>query len=221
MILTQNIAKDGGITHRVDHPTSEVCITGMFLNVACYFKAPEEKLRSIIDYLLGTQLKDGGFNCRYAQKGTHHSSVHTTLSVCEGLWEYEKNDYAYRLDEVRQKRQESEEFLLCHKLFKSDKTDDIISDTFLKMSWPYHWSYDVTRALEYFVKSDHPYDPRMQEALDWLSAQGKDGVWPLNPKRSGQYFFTMEKVSRRSKINTLRAVAILNKYGTQPDQKSR
>ena len=221
MILTQNIAKDGGITHRIDTPVSEVCITGMFLNVACYFKAPEEKLRSIIDYLLGTQLKDGGFNCRYAQKRTHHSSVHTTLSVCEGLWEYEKNGYAYHLEEVRQKRQEAEEFLLCHKLFKSDKTGDIISDTFLKMSWPYHWFYDVTRALEYFVKSDHPYDPRMQEALDWLSAQEKDGVWPLNPKRSGQYFFTMEKVSRRSKINTLRAVAILNKYGTQPEQKSR
>lgn len=221
MILSQNIAKDGGITHRIDHPTSEVCITGMFLNVACYFKAPGDKLKSIIDYLLSTQLQDGGFNCRYAQKGTHHSSVHTTLSVCEGLWEYEKNGYAYRVDEVRQKRQEGEEFLLCHKLFKSDKTDTCISDTFLKMSWPYHWFYDVTRALEYFVKSDHPTDPRMQEALDWLSAQEKDGVWPLNPKRSGQYFFTMEKVSRRSKINTLRAVAILNKYGTQPDQKSR
>jgi hypothetical protein len=212
MILTQNIGNGGGITHSIKYPTSEVCITGMFLNVACYFKAPMEKLQSLIDYLIKTQLSDGGFNCRYAHKKTHHSSVHTTLSVCEGLWEYEKNGYTYRLDEVRQKRKEGEEFLLGHKLFKSDKTDSIINESFLTMPWPYHWCYDVMRALEYFVKSNHPYDPRMQEAIDWLKSKETQGIWPMNPKRNGQYFFTMEKVSRRSKINTVRAMAILIKY---------
>lgn len=214
LILTQNIGSGGGIKPSLSYPTSEVCITGMFLNIACYFKAPEAKLKSLIDFLLSTQLKDGGFNCRYAHKETHHSSVHTTLSVCEGLWEYEKNGYRYRVDEVKQRRSEGEEFLLCHKLFKSDKTDTIISDSFLTMPWPYHWFYDVMRALEYFVKSNHPADLRMQEAVDWLKSQEKEGVWPLSPKRSGHYFFTMEKVSRHSKINTLRAVAILNKYGS-------
>jgi len=212
MILDQNIGIGGGITCNANHPVCEVCVTGMFLNCAAYFKAPEAKLKSLIDFLISTQLKDGGFNCRYADKKTHHSSVHTTLSVCEGLWEFEKNGYTYRLDEVRKKRQEGEEFLLCHKLFKSDKTDQIIQDRFLAMNWPYHWYYDVTRALEYFVKSDHPYDPRMEEALDWLVLQRHEGFWPLRPKRSGHYFFTMEKVSKRSKINTLRAWAILDKY---------
>ena len=212
MILDQNIGKGGGITASFKYPTSEVCITGMFLNCAAYFKAPEEKLKSIIDYLISTQLKDGGFNCRYAHKHTHHSSVHTTLSVCEGLWEFEKNGYTYRLEDVRQKRKEGEEFLLCHKLFKSDKTDHIISEGFLAMHWPYHWYYDVTRALEYFVKSDHPFDSRMDEALDWLVSKRKNGLWPLSPRRNGQYFFTMEKVSQKSKINTLRVLAILDKY---------
>lgn len=220
MILTQNIGSGGGIKPSLSYPSSEVCITGMFLNITSYFRAPEAKIKSLIDFLLSTALSDGGFNCNYARKGTHHSSVHTTLSVCEGLWEYEKNGYTYRLAEVTQKRHDAEEFLLFHKLYQSDKTGAIISDSFLKMPWPYHWFYDVARALEYFVKSNHAYDPRMQDALDWLKSQAKDGVWPLSPKRSGQYFFTMEKVSRHSKINTLRAQAILNKYETEVIGKS-
>jgi len=212
MILDQNIGPGGGIAPNLKYPNDEVCITGMFLNIAAYFKAPALKLNSLIDFLMKVQLKDGGFNCRYAHKPTHHSSVHTTLSVCEGLWEYEKNGYTYRLDDVRQKRLEGEEFLLCHHLFKSDKDGHVISDSFLSMHWPYHWFYDVMRALEYFVKSDHPGDPRMNDALDWLLSQGHDGLWPLSPRRNGQYFFTMEKVSRKSKINTLRALSILDKY---------
>lgn len=212
MILGENIGKGGGITPSIRYQSSEVCITGMFLNVACYFRAPQDKLKSIIDYLFSTQLKDGGFNCRYDRKGTHHSSVHTTLSVCEGLWEYEKNGYSYRLQEVISKRQEGEEFLLCHQLFKSDKEERLISPAFLSNHWPYHWHYDVTRALEYFVKSDHPYDERMKEALDWIVRQGKNGVWPLSPRYTGHHFFLMDTVSSRCKIATLRAWNILDKY---------
>jgi len=219
MILDQNIGNLGGITTSFKYPTSEVCITGMFLNVACYFKADPDKLKSIIDYLIFTQLKDGGFNCRYAHKGTHHSSVHTTLSVCEGFWEYEKNGYTYRIDEVKAKRKEGEEFLLCHRLFKSDKEDRIINPAFLSNHWPYHWHYDVTRALEYFVKSNHPHDDRMNDALDWIVSQGENGIWPLSPRYSGHYFFLMDKASERRKIATLRAWNILDKY--RPEEGSR
>jgi len=212
LIFDENYGIDGGIVHKVGYPTSDVCINGMFLNIAAYFKAPEKKLESMIDYLLSTQLKDGGFNCQYLRKKTHHSSVHTTLSVCEGYWEYEKNGYTYRCDEVIKQRKEAEEFLLIHKLYKSDKDDSIINQNFLSMHWPYHWHYDVMRALEYFSKSKHPYDPRMKEALDWLRSKAKDGLWPLSPHYSGKTFFTMERVSQKSKINTLRAMNILAHY---------
>jgi len=212
LVLRENIGKEGGIVHKPNYPRSDVCINGMFLKFATYFKAPEEKLTSIIDFLLSTQLKDGGFNCQYHKKETHHSSVHTTLSVCEGFWEYEKMGYTYRLNEVRQQRDEGEEFLLAHHLYKSDKDGHIINEAFLSGHWPYYWHYDVLRALEYFTESKHPYDPRMKEALEWLKSKGRDGYWPLSPHYSGPTFYLMEKVSQKSKINTLRAVSILAQY---------
>lgn len=212
LILKENTGKDGGIVHRHDYPKSDVCINGMFLSIASYFGIPQEKLKSLIDYLLSTQLKDGGFNCQYRQKKTHHSSVHTTLSVCEGFWEYEKMGYTYRLSEVRQQRVEGEEFLLVHHLYKSDKDGHIINEAFLSGHWPYHWHYDLMRALEYFTDSKHPYDPRMKEALEWLKSKRKDDLWPLSPHYSGHTFFTMERISQKSKINTIRALTILTTY---------
>jgi hypothetical protein len=109
-------------------------------------------------------------------------------------------------------RQEANEFLLMHHLYKSDKDGHVIDDHFLSMHWPYHWHYDLLRALEYFAFSNSPYDERLQDALDWLESKKKNGVWPLSPRYAGQYFFTMEKVSQKSKINTLRALFVLDKY---------
>jgi len=38
---------------------SDVCVNGMFLNYASYFGANETDLKSIIDFLLSLQMKDG------------------------------------------------------------------------------------------------------------------------------------------------------------------
>ena len=62
LILQNNIADDGGI--QLGPSTSQysdVCVNGMFLNYASYFKTPEIKMHSIIDCLLNEIMADGGF----------------------------------------------------------------------------------------------------------------------------------------------------------------
>ncbi|TXT16698.1 MAG: hypothetical protein FD133_1714 [Erysipelotrichaceae bacterium] len=118
----------------------------------------------------------------------------------------------YKLDEVKRMRQEANEFILMHHLYKSDKDGHIMDEHFLSMHWPYHWHYDLLRALEYFAFSDSPYDERMKDALDWLESKRQNEAWSLSPRYAGQYFFTMEKVSQRSKINTIRATYVLDKF---------
>lgn len=66
----------------------DVCVNGMFLDFASYFLKKEVKLRGIVDYILSQQMEDGGFNCQKNRKGARHSSLHSTLSVLEGLQEY-------------------------------------------------------------------------------------------------------------------------------------
>lgn len=211
-ILTHNTGEDGGVNpHRSKMP-SDVCVNGMFLNYACYFHTPELRLRPIVDFLIDSQLPDGGFNCESNRAGAMHSSLHTTLSVLEGLLAYRCTGYDYRLDELHAIEMEARGFVLMHRLFKSDHTGEVISSRFLLLSYPPRWFYDILKALDYFQAAGAPYDPRMQDAIDVvLKKCRKDGRWPLQGKHAGRLHFEMESGREPSRWNTLRALRVLRR----------
>ena len=70
------------------------------------------------------------------RRGAVHSSLHTTISVLEGLLEFQKAGYTYRTNELRSARKSAEEFVLMHQLFLSDRTGKIIRKEFLNLSYP-------------------------------------------------------------------------------------
>lgn len=213
LILNTEKGPDGGIRPISAEQKCDVCINGMFLNYACYFGADEKKLNSIIDFILEQVMKDGGFNCRFNRHGAKHSSLHSTLSVLEGITEYEKNGYAYRLDELKAAKQSSIEFILLHQLFISDRTGQIINKDFLKLTYPGRWRYDILRALDYFQYAQVTWDERMQPAIDvLLKKQNKDDTWNVQAKYPGQLHFEMEKAGKPSRWNTLRALRVLGFY---------
>ncbi len=205
---------DGGILPIGAEKKSDVCVNGMFLNYAAYFLMEENELTSIVDFLLSEHMKDGGFNCNSNTIGATHSSLHSTISVLEGILEYAKNGYRYRLEALREAEEASREFLLQHRLFRSDRTGDIIDKRMLMLSYPSRWKYDILRALDYFQFARVNYDPRMQDALDVLKdKRRKDGKWPVQAKHPGQTHFDMEKTGGPSRWNTLRALKVLKHFG--------
>jgi hypothetical protein len=166
LITQDRKSEDGGINPAKTIKQSDVCVNGMFLNYACYFHMPEAPLQSVVDFLTSEQMPDGGFNCQSNQGGAVHSSLHTTLSVLEGILEYARNGYTYRLAELERMAAESREFILQHRLFRSDHTGEVIDQKFLMLSYPSRWRYDILRALDYFQDAGIAYDPRMQDALN-------------------------------------------------------
>ena len=83
LALERHQAPDGGF-----NPTqieqSDACMNGMFLAFGCYFGADARRLQSVVDFLLGQRMPDGGFNCRSNRdRGVRVGSVHTTASVIE------------------------------------------------------------------------------------------------------------------------------------------
>lgn len=218
LILRTRKSADGGINPAKTVPSSDVCVNGMFLNYACYFGTGEDDLKSIVDFLLSQQMPDGGFNCFSNQGSAKHSSLHTTISVLEGILEYHKNGYKYRLGELNKARNESEEFMLEHKLFKSHRTGEVIDKRFLMLSYPSRWRYDILRAMDYFQSAaspikqslTHPIDPRMDDAKEvLLKKRRSDGTWPLQAKHPGKTHFDMEETGKPSRWNTLRALRVL------------
>lgn len=197
-----------GTTRRCD-----VCVNGMFLNYACYFGAKENDLKSIIDFLLEEKMPDGGFNCNSNGKGAVHSSLHTTLSVLEGILEYERNGYSYRLQELKLAQQTAQEFILMHKLFRSDKTGNIIKHQFTQLHYPCRWFYDFLKALDYFQLAGAKYDERMDDALELLlKKRTTEGLWKLASGYPGKTYFQMELAGKPSRWNTLRAMRVLKHF---------
>lgn len=213
-VLKTEKGPDGGVLPIGSSRKSDVCVNGMLLNIAAYFQAKETDLQSVVDFLLSERVADGGFNCRSNRQGCVHSSLHSTISVAEGIWEYQRNGYTYRLPELLDAAATSQEFMLMHRLFKSDKTGLVIDPKMTALPYPSRWKYDILRALDYFQKAGTPYDDRMQDALDLLlSKRTPDGRWKLQSGQAGQVHFNMEKAGQPSRWNTLRALRVLRRYG--------
>lgn len=212
MLLDQSVFKDGGINYSKTVKISDVCITGMVVNFASYFQYIDKRVNGLIDYLLSVQLPDGGWNCEH-HRGATHSSLHTTISVLEGLLEYRKAGAIYKLEEIKVAENKGQEFILEHKLFQSHRTGKTIDAKMLMLSYPYRWRYDILRALDYFQFTNMKYDNRMDAAIEiLLKKQRKDGTWPLQRKHPGQVHFDMEQTGKPSRWNTLRALRVLNKF---------
>lgn len=214
IIANENKGEDGGINPGKTIKESDVCVNGMFLTYACYFGIEADHLNSIIDFILEQQLPDGGFNCQYNRQGARHSSMHSTISLLEGMWEYKRSGYRYRLSELEKAAEQARQFLLMHHLFKSDRTGEIIHKNFLRLSFPGRWYYDILRALDYFQDAGIAWDERMRDAIEvLLDKRRSDGRWPLQAKIPGKVHFEMEKPGKPSRWNTLRALRVLKRYG--------
>src|SRR5262249_19171030 len=64
----------------------DLCHLGFWLRIGSHFVPQDERLRQILDFVLGVQMGDGGWNCQIRTKPkTRHSSFHTTFNILEGL----------------------------------------------------------------------------------------------------------------------------------------
>ena len=214
LVLNSCKAKDGGI--RLGPSTaqhSDICVNAMFLNYASYFRTDEQELRPVLDSILNEIMPDGGFNCRTTRSGAHHSSLHTTISVLEGLIEFLKCGYRYRSNDIKDARKSAEEFILKHQLFISDRTGKIIRKEFLKLTYPGRWKFDILRGLDYFQYTGNKWDDRMDQAIQVIQKKrNKNGTWNMQAAHPGQQHFVMEKAGKPSRWNTLRAMRVLKHF---------
>jgi hypothetical protein len=206
LLLDQGLQSDGGINY--GWSPSETCITGMVLSILSAFAYDDDRLDTVADHLLDQQMLDGGWNCR-RRFGATHASVHTTISVLEGLRHYELHRRR-RVGAVQAAQHRGREFLLVHRLFRSHRTGAVIKPIFIRFSFPPRWHYDILRALDYFQAVNAPRDPRLAEAIDIVrSTRGKDGRWPLQNCYKGKTYFELERLGAPSRWNTLRALRVL------------
>ncbi len=186
---------------------AEPCINGRVLAAGAYFGEASERL---VDRLLSQQLLDGGWNC-YAPPSTR-SSFHSTISVLEGLLEYEQAKGATaRITDARRRGQE---YLLARGMLRSLSTGEVVNPEWAQLSFPTRWHYDVLRGLDYLRRARVEPDERVAEPIALVeSKRDADGRWPLENPHAGEVHFELEAgAGKPSRWNTLRAIRVSSWY---------
>ena len=100
--------------------------------------------------------------------------------------------------------------MLAHRLYRSDRTGEVISARFTDLTYPWHWHYTVLRGLDHMRLTPAISDERAEDALELLRhARKPNGRWPLQKRIPGTVLVEMEKPGEDSRWNTLRALRIL------------
>lgn len=197
---------DGGLNLAKTIRQPETCITAMLVFLAAAFGHDDDRVDSVVEWLLVQQLDDGGWNCETIRSGSVHGSFHTTISVLEALDAYRRAQGEVAVDGALVG---GRDFFLAHRLYRSHRTGDIVDPVFARFPFPPQWHFDVMRGLEHLIATDATRDPRLGDAIDEiLRTRRRDGRWPTFARYPGREWFRMETrgPSRWSTLRALRAV---------------
>jgi hypothetical protein len=188
----------------------EECINGRAAADGAYFGVD---MAPLIKTLLETRLNDGGWNCE-RERGSVRSSIDSTISVLEGLLEFERATDG-GTPESREGRRSGEEYLLKRDMFRRLTTGQPVKEKYTELLFPSRWHYNILWGLDY-MRATSLYDgkkpdPRLKEAIEILrSKRTKDGKWLLEWDHPGRRWVNMnEGVGKPSKWLTLKALRVL------------
>ena len=114
------------------------------------------------------------------------------------------------MDAAAARRIRIPKFMLSHRLYRSDRTGEVISARFTHLTYPWHWHYTFLRGLDYLRLVPAISDERLADPIDLLCEKRKpNGRWPLQKRIPGTMLVETEKPGQESRWNTLRALRVL------------
>ena len=194
----------------------DLCHLGFWLGLGAHFLSGDERLPPLAEAVVAAQFDDGGWNCHMRNHPrTHHSSFHTTFNVLENLRIASARGVVAERT-LRDAEARALEFMLAHRLYRSDETGEVITERFTHLTYPWHWHYTVLRGLDYMRLTPEIDDPRLDDPIQLLRDQRKpNGRWPLQKRIPGTLLVEMERPGGDSRWNTLRALRILRARGDE------
>jgi hypothetical protein len=192
----------------------DLCHLGFWLGLGAHFLEADQRLPALGEAVLSAQLEDGGWNCRLRNyPKTRHSSFHTTFNVLENL-QIAAARGAVPKRAFGDAEARALEFMLAHRLYRSDRTGEVVSERFTQLTYPWHWHYTVLRGLDYMRMTPAIADERLADAIELLLEKRRpNGRWPLQTRIPGKLLVEMEKPGGDSRWNTLRALRVMRASG--------
>jgi hypothetical protein len=178
----------GGLTYAKGLP-SFPCFTGTILGsmVRMGYGEDDNRVKDLSGWIAGQMRPDGGWLCPPRMMSfvvdETHSCFTATFYATAGL-------VALNSPDERQKiaRESGLEFLLNHKLFRSDRSNRVLCNRWLETGFPNFNYYSLLRGAKLIADAGLAADSRADEAYDYLlKARQENGSWlqgwiPPQPK---------------------------------------
>ncbi len=168
----------------------------------------DERTERALDYLLRTQLDDGGWLCYERVKKTH-ACFWATAKV---LRAFEALPQEKQTGRVLDAQQRAVDLFLDNGLYRHHSEFGTVSTRWFEFARPLFASTDLLEVLELIAPNVSPDDQRMQEGLEIvLGKRDESGRWPTERQIPVRRDFPIEfeKPGQPSKWVTLHALVTL------------
>lgn len=226
-----NLPGEGWATARYKNRYAEECSNGRMLFTFNHFGyGSDPRVKAAAAWLVANQMIDGGWNCAHRPKAHpdaggmyrmdhvckrgmpgHHSSLFSTLAALKGLGTIARPPRAVIKRGI--------EFLLVHRLYRSERTGRAIYGWPPALLFPPHLLYDGLQPLRVLAMLGARSDARLDEAIDLLEARAdRQGRWPVDgaplpPSGDPAFTLTLDTPRKPSKWVTVHALAALRHFG--------
>ncbi len=133
----------------------EPCVTGNMARTLTVLGFEEDpRVREMFEWLVRYPLPDGGWNCEPGSWGKEvfHSSF---MSTVEPLWAFSALPVQKWPKGAKEVVERACEFMLIHRLYKSDKTGQVINEDWTRLHFPLFYFYDILHGLRVLTALDY------------------------------------------------------------------
>jgi hypothetical protein len=185
------------------------CFTANAVHFLCWFGyGDDERTEGALDYLLRTQLDDGGWLCSERVKKTH-TCFWATAKVLRALSALPQER---QTPQVQEAQKQAVDLFLDKGLYHHHSEFGKVSTRWFEFARPLFASTDVLEVLELLAPQVSPDDERIQEGLEMvLAKQDSRGRWPTEREVRVRKTFPIgfDEVGQPSKSVTLHALVML------------
>ena len=176
----------------------------------------DQRVKKALEWLVKIQNKDGGWLCPYwkAHIKDKHGCFYGTICPLEAFSEVKRENLT---KEMKGTIEKGAEFLLMHRLFKADHHSyKVINQSWLKLSFPWFYGYNILRGLDVLTKLGYVKDERLNDAVEiLLQKRQSNGAWILESAPIGRMQTNIEAKGKPSKWITLVALRVLKRIGKE------